>query len=223
VLVIEDSPDLAELLRRKLRQEGYDVRVEHDGLRGLSAARQDDYALIILDRSLPGLDGLEICRRVRAASEVPILMLTAAGDVDQRIEGLDQGANDYLAKPFDVGELLARVRAQVRARRPAPREGFALADLELHERARTVRRGEAPIALTAKEYDLLHHLLAHARQVVPRDALIAAVWGHDFEGDDNVLDVFIRRLRTKIERPGAAKLLHTVRGVGYVLREEAPR
>ncbi|HEY9898083.1 MAG TPA: response regulator transcription factor [Pantanalinema sp.] len=219
ILIIEDEPDIAEFIAAELRFEGFEVRVEADGARGLVAVRQESPDLVILDRMLPGMDGLEICKRLRRASDVPILMLTARGDVADRVEGLNSGANDYLPKPFDLDELLARVNAQLRARRPAPRQYFEVGELSLELESREVRRAGEEIALTPKEFDLLAYLMQHARQVKPREQILQAVWGYDFEGEDNVLEVYIRYLRNKIEREGLPKLIHTVRGVGYVIKD----
>lgn len=219
ILIVEDERDIADFVATELRFEGFDVRIEHDGMRGMVAARQDAPDLILLDRMLPGLDGLEFCRRIRQSSDVPIIMLTALGETRDRVEGLNTGASDYLPKPFDLEELLARVNAQLRTRRPQPKTRYELADLVLDENARQVRRGDQHIDLTPKEFELLKYLIQHARQVKTREQILLAVWGYDFEGEDNVLDVYMRYLRNKVERDGLPKLLHTVRGVGYVLRE----
>ena len=219
ILIVEDERDIADFVATELRFEGFDVRIEHDGMRGMVAARQDAPDLILLDRMLPGLDGLEFCRRIRQSSDVPIIMLTALGETRDRVEGLNTGASDYLPKPFDLEELLARVNAQLRTRKPQPKTRYELADLVLDEQARQVRRGDQNIDLTPKEFELLKYLIQHARQVKTREQILLAVWGYDFEGEDNVLDVYMRYLRNKVERDGAPKLLHTVRGVGYVLRE----
>jgi len=219
IIVVEDAPEVAELLAERLGAEGFDVRIVADGQSGLSAARQEHPDLVILDRSLPGLDGLEVCRRIRQTSDVPILMLTAYGEVPDRIEGLNSGASDYLPKPFDLDELVARVHAQLRMRRPQPRTVFYLADLSLDVESRQVRRGGVEIALTPKEYDLLTCLIQNPNKVMPRERIIESVWGYDFDGEDNILEVYVRHLRNKIELSDQPKLLHTVRGVGYVLKE----
>ncbi|MNX92261.1 Response regulator MprA [compost metagenome] len=219
ILIVEDAPDIAALLNARLEAEGFEVRVEMEGNAGLSAARQVQPDLIILDRTLPGLDGIEICRRVRQNSDVPILMLTAHGETPARIEGLNSGASDYLPKPFDLDELVARVNAQLRHRRPAVRTRFEVADLSLDLDTREVTRGGTSITLTPKEFDLLSCLIQQPYKVVHRERIIEAVWGFDFEGEANILEVYISHLRHKIERPDAPKLLHTVRGVGYVLKE----
>ncbi|MBO9541945.1 response regulator transcription factor [bacterium] len=219
ILIVEDAPDIAALLNARLEAEGFEVRVEMEGNAGLSAARQVQPDLIILDRTLPGLDGIEICRRVRQTSDVPILMLTAHGETPARIEGLNSGASDYLPKPFDLEELVARVNAQLRHRRPTVRTRFEVADLSLDLDTREVMRGGTPITLTPKEFDLLSCLIQNPYKVVHRERIIEAVWGFDFEGEANILEVYVSHLRHKIELPGAPKLLHTVRGVGYVLKE----
>jgi DNA-binding response OmpR family regulator len=219
ILLVEDELEIAEFVATELRFEGYSVRVEHDGMRAMIAARQEPPDLLILDRMLPGIDGIELTRRLRKTTDVPIIMLTARGEPRERVEGLNAGANDYLPKPFDLDELIARVNAQLRARRPRPRTFFQLADLSLDANTREVRRGEHAIALTPKEFDLLRCLIENPRQVRTREQILEAVWGYDFGGEDNVLEVYIRYLRNKIERPDAPKLLHTVRGVGYVLKE----
>jgi two-component system OmpR family response regulator len=219
ILLVEDEPDIAEFVATELRFEGYEVRVEHDGMRGMIAARQDPPDLLILDRMLPGLDGLEITRRLRKTSDVPIILLTARGEPRERVEGLNAGANDYLPKPFDLDELIARVNAQLRAHKPKPKTYFELGGLGLDTETREVKREGQPIALTPKEFELLKYLIANARQVRTREQILEAVWGYDFGGEDNVLEVYVRYLRNKIERPELPKLLHTVRGVGYVLKE----
>ena len=218
ILLVEDEPDIAEFVATELRFEGFEVRVEHDGMKGLLAARQEAPDLVLLDRMLPGIDGMDVCRRLRATSDVPIIMLTARGEVHERVEGLNHGANDYLPKPFDLEELLARVNAQLRARKPQPRTRFEVADLSLDVESREVRRGDRGIDLTPKEFDLLRYLIQHPRQVKTREQILQAVWGYDFGGEDNVLEVYVRYLRNKIEREELPKLIHTVRGVGYVLR-----
>lgn len=222
ILLIEDEALIAEFVATELRFEGYEVRIESDGMRGLIAARQDEPDLVLLDRMLPGADGVEVCRRLRQTSEVPIVMLTARSEVPEKVEGLEAGANDYLAKPFAIEELLARVAAQLRARRPRPKTRLSLGDLSLDTATREVRRGEREVMLTPREFDLLTALMRHPRQVRPREALLEEVWGYDFGGEDNVLEVYVRYLRHKLERPGLPKLIHTVRGVGYVLKEGDP-
>ena len=220
VLVIEDEAKIADLLRRGLIYEGYQVEVASDGETGLALARDHSPDLVILDLMLPGIDGLEVCRRLRAASDVPILILTAKDAVSDRVKGLDSGADDYLVKPFAFEELLARLRA-LRRRRPAEaQEILRFADLSLNTATREVRRGDRLIELTAKEFDVLELFMRHPRQVLTRDILYERIWGYDFGGESNIIEVYIRYLRSKLEQNGEPRLLHTVRGVGYALREE---
>jgi two-component system response regulator MprA len=222
ILVVEDDPRIAEFIRHGLIHEGYAVVAVHDGEAGLAKAREQSWDLIMLDVMLPGLDGFEVCRRLRAGgNNVPILMLTARDAVSDRVTGLDAGADDYLAKPFDFAELLARIRALLR------RQGFAgrgsrlrLADLEMNAVTREVRRGSRLLKLTAREFDLLELFLRHPRQVLTRDTIYEHVWGFDFDGESNIIDVYVRYVRAKLEAGGEPRLLQTVRGVGYVLREE---
>lgn len=220
ILLIEDDPDISEFIAMELAYEGFEIQVEGDGLRGLAAYRREAPDLIILDRMLPGLDGLEICRKVRQNSEIPIIMISARGQVPERIVGLETGADDYLAKPFDLDELLARVKVQLRRRLPANRKVLRVADLALDFQTRQVRRGGREIKLSVKEFDLLAHLMRHSPEVVPRERLLDAVWGYDFGGDTNVLDVYIGYLRKKIEAPGQPRLIQTIRGVGHAIRPE---
>ncbi|HEY9839779.1 MAG: response regulator transcription factor [Candidatus Sericytochromatia bacterium] len=219
ILLVEDDAEIVDFIETELRFEGYAVEVARDGLKGLQLARQNHPDLIILDRMLPGMDGLSLCRRLRQSSEVPILMLTALDEVSHRVEGLDAGANDYLVKPFELEELLARVRVQLRLFQPSARTRFSFADLSLDLKSREVLRGSERVSLSPKEFDLLHFFLQHPREVLPRSRILEAVWGWDFGGEDNVLEVYIRYVRKKIETEGSQRLIHTVRGVGYVLRE----
>lgn len=223
ILVVEDEAAIAEFLATELRFEGFEVRVEHDGMRGLMAVRQAPPDLILLDRMLPGLDGVELCRRLRMSSDVPIIMLTAKGEVLDKVEGLNAGANDYVAKPFHFEELLARINAQLRATKPEPKTLFAVADLSLNTKTREVKRGDRPIDLTPREFGLLEYFMRHPRQVLTRAQILEGVWGYDFNGDDGVLEVYVRYLRAKVEREGLPRLLHTARGVGYVLKEGESR
>ncbi|PIQ26280.1 DNA-binding response regulator [bacterium (Candidatus Blackallbacteria) CG17_big_fil_post_rev_8_21_14_2_50_48_46] len=220
ILLIEDDSEIVAFIETELQCEGYKVEIARDGQQGLIAARQNPPDLIVLDRMLPGLDGLALCRRLRQSSDVPILMLTARSEVKDRVEGLDAGANDYLVKPFDLDELLARIRVQIRQRQPSERTLFEFADLKLDIISHEVYRAGQLIMLSPKEFELLHFFLQYPRHVLTRHRILEAVWGWDFEGEDNVLEVYIRYLRKKIELEGFPRLLHTVRGVGYVLREE---
>lgn len=221
ILLVEDEPDIAEFIAMELEVEGFDVQVERDGMRGLTAVRQQAPDLVILDRMLPGMDGLDVCRRLRQTSDVPIILLTALGQTKDRVEGLNAGASDYLPKPFDIEELIARINAQLRARKPAAKTLYQVADLSVNQEAREVRRGNRLIDLTPKEYELLHYLIQHPRQVKSRPQILEAVWGYDFGGEDNVLEVTVSNLRAKLERGGLPRLVHTVRSVGYVLRDGA--
>jgi len=205
------------VLRLELEHEGYAVDVASDGLAGLEKALKEP-DLVILDVMLPKMDGLEVCTRVRAKSRVPIIMLTAKDRIPDRVSGLDLGADDYLTKPFSIEELLARVRARLRERHPRSNV-LETRDLTMDRDRHEVRRGGKNIALTAKEYALLEYLLLHRNKVHTRDELFNGVWGSDFLGDSNLIDVYIRYLRGKIDDGFDDKLIATVRGVGYTLRE----
>ncbi|MBW4617948.1 MAG: response regulator transcription factor [Cyanosarcina radialis HA8281-LM2] len=220
ILLVEDEVKLARFVELELGYEGYQVSVAHDGMAGLSAARESKPDLVILDWMLPGISGLEICRRLRSTGDkVPIILLTAKDEVGDRVAGLDAGADDYVVKPFSVEELLARVRAHLRRTQEPDPDALEFADLNLNRRTREVHRGEQSIELTAKEFDLLEYLLAHPRQVLTRDRILEQVWGYDFMGDSNIIEVYIRYLRLKLEANDRPRLIHTVRSVGYVLRE----
>ena len=221
ILVIEDEARIAQFVERGLIYEGYRVTVARDGKTGLAAARDNPPDLVILDWMLPGLDGLEVCKRLRAASEVPILMLTAKDDVSDRVTGLDAGADDYLVKPFSVDELLARIRALFRRTAPASRPDILrFSDLTLDTGTHRAYRGDRAIDLTAKEYELLELFMRNPRQVLTRDVIFDRVWDYDFGGESNIIEVYVRYLRQKTEAENEPRLIHTVRGVGYVLREE---
>jgi two-component system response regulator MprA len=220
ILVIEDDEGITRFLRRGLAYEGYAVDVAVDGQLGLIAARDNPPDLVVLDLMLPGLDGLEVCRRLRAGGDVPILILTAKDGVNDRVIGLDMGADDYMVKPFDLDELLARIRALLRRSQPASRpKVMRFADLSLDTGTRQASREERIISLTAKEYELLELFMLHPRQVLTRDVIFDRVWGYDFGGESNIIEVYIRYLRQKLEENEEPRLLHTVRGMGYVLRE----
>jgi two-component system response regulator MprA len=220
ILVIEDDERILQFLRRGLTYEGYRVDTAEDGTDGLVAAREQPPDLVILDWLLPGLDGLEVCRRLRAASKVPILMLTAKDSVDDRVGGLDAGADDYLVKPFEFEELLARIRALLRRVKVEQPEILSYADLRLDTGTHQAFRGDRAIELTAKEYELLELFLRHPRQVLTREVIYDRVWDYDFGGESNIIEVYVRYIRQKTEADGEPRLIHTVRGVGYVLREE---
>lgn len=224
ILIVDDDRKITDMLRRTLAYEGYAVTTAATGHEALSQAQAHRPDLVVLDWLMPGLDGLEVARRMRVANHTPILMLTARDAVEDRVLGLDSGADDYLVKPFTPAELLARIRALLRrAEATQTKTGKALqyADLYLDPVTRETRRGQRRFDLTPREFDLLHHFLLHPRQVLPRERILQAVWSYDFDGNGNVLEVYIGYLRTKTEANGEARLIHTVRGVGYVLRDEA--
>jgi len=221
ILLIEDEVGIADFLKRGLIYEGYRVDVAYDGQQGLDMARDTPPDMVILDWMLPGLDGLEVCKRLRAASDVPILMLTAKEDVSDREQGLDAGADDYLVKPFAFDELVARIRALFRRATPASHpEILRFADLTLDTGTHRAQRGDRFIDLTAKEYELLELFMRNPRRVLTREMIFDRVWGYDFGGESNIIEVYVRYLRQKTEENGEPRLVHTVRGVGYVLRED---
>ncbi len=217
ILVVEDDAQIVRVLKLELEHEGYAVETASDGLAGLEKALKEP-DLVVLDLMLPKMDGSEICRRVRAKSSVPIIMLTAKDRIADRIGGLDTGADDYLVKPFSVDELLARVRARLRERHPKSNV-LTFRDLTMDRDRHEVKRAGKTIALTAKEYGLLEYLLLHRDKVHTRDELFNGVWGSDFLGDSNLIDVYVRYLRGKVDDGFDDKLIATVRGVGYTLRE----
>ena len=218
VLVIEDDADIADVLRRSLRHEGYEVRTAADGVEALDTASEFVPDLVVLDLGLPRLDGVEVCRRLRAEGDVPILILTARAETPDRVEGLDSGADDYLVKPFERQEMLARIRALLRRRPPRGSASMVVADLRLNPDTREVARGEREIDLTNREFELLEYLMRNERLVVSRERLLDEVWGYDPLAPTNTIDVFISNLRRKLEAGGEGRLLHTKRGAGYVLR-----
>jgi two-component system response regulator MprA len=216
VLVVEDDGRLAATLDRVLEAEGYEVELAADGPQALRSARERRFDLVVLDVMLPGLDGIAVCRRLRATGQVPILLLTALGGTEERVKGLDAGADDYLVKPFAYQELLARVRALLR--RVAPNDHLRFADLLLEPSSHSAWRGPREIALTVTEFELLEHFLRHPRQVLGREQLLDAVWKGEPESH-NVVAVYVGYLRQKLEEGGEPRLLHTVRGAGYALKE----
>ena len=218
VLVVEDDQEIADVLRRTLRQEGHEVRSAGDGEEALSAAAEFMPDLVILDLGLPKLDGVEVLRRLRADDDVPVLILTARAQLDDRVEGLDTGADDYLVKPFERQELLARMRALMRRRPPRGAATLVLGDLRLNPATREVARGDREIELTAREFELLEFLMRNERLVVSRERLLEEVWGYDPLAMTNTIDVFISNLRRKLEEGGEPRILHTKRGAGYVMR-----
>src|ERR1051325_10160675 len=220
VLVVDDEPSVRAALQRALALERYDVQLAEDGQRALAILAEGVVDAIVLDVSMPRIDGLEVCRRLRSAGDrTPVLMLTARDAIDDRVAGLDAGADDYLVKPFALKELKARLRALLR-RTEATRAGvLRFADLELDPVAHEVRRGDRPIELSRTEFNLLELFLEHPRQVLSRSQIFERVWGYDFGATSNALGVYMGYLRRKTEAGGEPRLLHTVRGVGYVLRD----
>jgi two-component system, OmpR family, response regulator MprA len=219
VLVVEDDAEIAGALRRSLGMEGYDVRLAGDGEAALTEASVFAPDAVVLDLGLPLLDGVEVCRRLRREGDVPILMLTARDTLDDRVEGLDSGADDYLVKPFERDELLARLRALLRRRPPRGSAFFVVGDLRLNPDTREVYRGDRALDLTAREFELLEYLMRNERLVVSRERLLEEVWDYHPFAETNTVDVFVSTLRRKLEEGGAPRVLHTVRGSGYVLRE----
>ena len=219
ILVVDDDERIAASVRRALIYEGYQVDVAHDGEAALDTARADHPDLVVLDVMLPGMDGVEVCRRLRAAGDIAVLMLTARDAVSDRVRGLDAGADDYLVKPFAYEELLARVRSLLRRSDPAERNLLRCGDLELDVDAIEARRGDREIEFTALEFRLLEHLCRNQRVVLSRPQILEAVWGLDAETTSNVVDVYVRYLRNKLEEGDEPRLIQTVRGIGYVMRE----
>lgn len=219
ILVIEDDLKLAHFVESDLTLEGYQVTVAENGLDGLAAARNAQPDLLILDWMLPGLTGVDVCRRLRATGMlVPIIILTAKDEVSDRVVGLDAGADDYLTKPFSMEELLARVRAHLRRANPEEPNILAFQALTLNRLTREVYIADHRVSLTVKEFDLLELFLSHPRQVFTREQILEKVWGYDFMGESNIIEVYVRALRIKLETHYPQRLVHTIRGVGYVLR-----
>lgn len=220
LLIVEDERKMRDLLRQGLREEGFAVDVVGSGVEALSLAETKSYDAILLDVMLPGMDGFEICATLRGrGNKAPILMLTARSAVEDRVRGLDIGADDYLSKPFELAELLARIRALTRRPRTEPRTIFRVADLELDPVRHEVRRGGNPLDLTSKEFMLLAFLLRHANEVVTPRMILAHVWDFDHERGSNIVAVYINYLRKKVDQDFEPKLIHTVRGAGYALRD----
>jgi DNA-binding response OmpR family regulator len=220
ILLVEDEIKLARFIQLELESEGYRVSVAHDGMSGLSLARESEPDLAILDWMMPGLTGVELCRRLRSTGiKIPVILLTAKDEVGDRVTGLDAGADDYLVKPFSIEELLARIRAHLRRTQETDGDLLQFEDLSLNRRTREVHRGQRSIELTAKEFDLLQYLMSHPRQVFTREQILENIWGYDFLGDSNIIEVYVRYLRLKLEQESEKRLIHTARGVGYSLRE----
>lgn len=218
ILVVEDDEDIVDVLRRTLRGEGYEVSAVGDGPGALETASSFVPDLVILDLGLPGMDGVEVCRKLRQEGDVPVLMLTARTETGDMVEGLDSGADDYLTKPFERAELLARIRSLLRRRPPRGTAMLVVGDLRLSPDSREVKRGDREIELTKREFELLEYLMRNERLVVSRERLLEEVWGYDPLDDTNTIDVFVSNLRRKLEGDGEARLLHTKRGAGYLLK-----
>lgn len=219
VLLVEDDPKLAEFVEAELCLEGYRVTVAANGMDGLNLARKAQPDLLILDWMLPGMSGLDICMRLRSTGvQAPVIILTAKDEIPDRVAGLNAGADDYVTKPFSIEELLARVKAHLRRVHPDGPDSLEFEDLTLNCITREVYRDHQFIQLTAKEFDLLEFLMRHPRQVLTRDQILEKVWGYDFMGESNIIEVYVRALRIKLEADNPKRLIHTIRGVGYVLR-----
>ncbi len=225
ILVVDDEVRIARFIELELKYEGYDVQVRYNGRDGLSALKETPFDLIILDVMMPDLNGIEVLRRVRQNSTIPVIMLTAKGETMDKVMGLDFGADDYLTKPFEIEELLARIRSALRryqqsSNPPETKEivaGHLIMDFDRHE----VRYNNELVELTKKEFDLLEKLIRNKGLVLSREKILNEVWGYDFMGDTNVVDVYIRYIRSKVDDRFNVKLIHTVRGVGYVFKDEA--
>ncbi|MGE5701186.1 MAG: response regulator transcription factor [Clostridia bacterium] len=218
LLLIEDEQNFARYLQLELMNEGYEIDLSHSGTAGLQQALDEAFDLILLDVMLPGLSGTEVCRRIREVKDVPIIMLTARSEVPDKVAGLDSGANDYLTKPFAIEELFARIRVHMRKSQSDETETIAIDTLTIEPHSRRVYRADEEISLTPREFELLYYLATHQDQALSREQLLSAVWGFDFMGNTNVVDVYIRYLRNKIDADHPVKLIHTIRGVGYTLR-----
>jgi DNA-binding response OmpR family regulator len=225
ILIIEDDTAIVRVLELEFKHEGYTYDTAPDGKAGLEKFHDGQYGIVLLDLMLPEISGLEVCRKIRKTSNVPIIMLTARRDITDKVIGLDLGADDYVTKPFEMEELLARIRAGIRRSGARANEIklLELADLSLNALTREVIKHGDPIDLTKTEYDLLEYLLSNKGLVLTREQIIERVWGYDFVGDSNILDVYIRYLRNKIDYPYDVQLIHTVRGVGYTLKEMTER
>lgn len=228
ILIIEDEENIARVLQLELEFEGYAADVAHTGTAGLIKYREESYDLVLLDLMLPEMHGLDVLKRIRVTEQAtPVILLTAKSDIVDKVKGLDLGANDYVTKPFEIDELLARIRAAIRFAKPRATEVESTVDehlttynqLSIHEQTREVLYYGESVQLTPREYELLYYLLKHPKQVLSREQILDAVWGFDYYGDTNVVDVYIRYVRQKLEAANPTPIIQTVRGVGYVLRE----
>ena len=222
ILVIEDEMKIARFIELELKHEGYFVELAHDGRMGLEKALQKDMDLVVLDLMLPNLNGMEVCRRIRQSSEIPIIMLTAKDDVMDKVMGLDLGADDYMTKPFAIEELLARIRVTLKRKgnSPHPASQLTIGELKLDLNKHIVTYKDEIIDLTKREFDLLHYLMENRNVVLTRERIVETVWGYDYMGDTNVVDVYIRYLRSKIDEKYNKKFIQTIRGVGYLIKNE---
>ncbi|AKE23201.1 MULTISPECIES: two-component system response regulator YkoG [Bacillus] len=222
ILIVEDEEKIARVLQLELEYEGYSVTIKHNGTEGLDAAAKGGHSLVLLDVMLPGLSGLEVLRRLRKTDQqTPVILLTARDSIPDKVTGLDIGANDYVTKPFEIEELLARIRAALRQNGTKTEDiGTFLTydDLRVNEKTREVRRGDKEVELTPREFDLLVYMLKHPQQVLTREQILSSVWGFDYIGDTNVVDVYIRYIRKKLDYPYEKQLIHTIRGVGYAIK-----
>lgn len=221
ILIIEDEKNIARVLELELKFEGYETGVAHSGSEGLIKFREQDWNLVLLDLMLPEIHGLDVLKRIRSSDEnLPVILLTAKNEVKDKVAGLDLGANDYVTKPFEIEELLARIRANLRTNGNGNSEIHRFNELEMGEISRAVKRNGRDIELTPREFDLLLFLIKHPKQVLTREQVLNAVWGYDYYGDTNVIDVYIRYLRKKVDAGENSTYIQTVRGVGYVLKEQ---
>ncbi len=220
IVLIEDEKKIARFIELELIHEGYKVDVFNKGNQGLEKIKENNYDLVLLDLMLPGMGGMEICSKIREFSDIPVIMVTAKDSVSDKVKGLDYGADDYITKPFAIEELLARIRALLRRKTPENDNVLKIDNLTMDTEKYQVKRDGQEINLTKKEYDLLEYLLKNKDIVVTREQLLSEVWGYDYSGETNIVDVYIRYLRSKIDDPFEKKVIHTIRGVGYVLREE---
>ena len=223
ILIVEDELQLARLMELELDHEGYAVKVSHNGREALGLLQEEEFDLVLLDIMLPELDGVEVCRRLREFSDIPVIMVTARDAVPEKVEALDTGADDYITKPFAIEELLARIRALLRRKNNDLKEDsnmLAIADLVIDKYKYKVKRAEEEVELTKKEFDLLVYLVENQGIVLTREDILSNIWGYDYMGETNIVDVYIRYLRSKIDDPFEQKLIKTVRGVGYVIRDD---
>lgn len=223
ILIVEDELQLARLMELELDHEGYAVKVSHNGREALGLLQEEEFDLVLLDIMLPEMDGVEVCRRLREFSDIPVIMVTARDAVPEKVEALDTGADDYITKPFAIEELLARIRALLRRKNNALKEDnnvLTIADLVIDKDKYEVKRAGQEVELTKKEFDLLVYLAENKGIVLTREDILSNIWGYDYLGETNIVDVYIRYLRSKIDDPYAKKLIKTVRGVGYVMRDD---